>query len=213
VAIDVPGTDRSPVVLVTRALQALLVGLVAYELASFQVGELINVGIPLALAAVPAGLRSLGYRVHPVLGLLVVSSATLHVLGSLGLYQVLPWFDQLAHAVSASLVAGVGFALVDAVDRYHPVVEIPGRLRSVFLFVFTTAVGVLWEIAEFGLELAASASGGQSLLTQYGLGDVVLDLAFDSLGAVALALVGTEYFRTLTRVVGHNVDFGRDEEA
>lgn len=207
VGVTLAGEERSPVRLLTHGLQVLVVALAVFALVSFSVGELINLGVPVALAFVPAGLRYRGYRVSPVLGLWIASAATLHVLGSLGLYQSIPWFDQLAHAVSASLVAGVGFALVQAIDRYHPVIEIPARLRFVFLFVFATAVGVLWEIAEFGIGLVASMTGGTALLAQYGLSDVVLDLFFNSIGAVVVAVVGTEYFATVTRIVGNRVDF------
>ena len=183
----------------------------AYALVSFRVGELVNVGIPLALAAAPTGLRAAGYRVNPVVGLWIVTAAALHVLGSLGFYRAFPWFDQLAHAVSASLVAGVGFAVIQAIDRYHPVIDIPPRLRFVFLFVFATAFGVLWEIAEFAIGLLAGVMGGEALLAQYGLSDVVLDLLFNSLGALVVAAFGTEYFRNLAQIMGQQFDFGRSE--
>ncbi|WP_136716318.1 hypothetical protein [Halorientalis salina] len=205
-------TDSSPVRWFTHGVQALLVGLVAYSLVSFQFGELVNMGIPLALAFVPTGLRLAGYRVNPVVGLWIVSAALLHVLGSFGLYTMLPWFDQLAHAVSASLVAGVGFAAIQSIDRYHPVIEIPPRLRFVFLFVFATAFGVLWELSEFAIGLLASVLGGEPLLAQYGLSDVVLDLLFNSVGALVVAALGTEYFENLTRVFGREFDFGADDQ-
>jgi len=203
-------TDASPVRLFTHGVQALLVGLVAVALVSFTFGELVNMGIPLALALVPTGLRAAGYRVHPVVGLWIVTAALLHVLGSFGLYTTLPWFDQLAHAVSASLVAGVGFAAIRAIDRYHPVIEIPPRLRFVFLFVFASAFGVLWEISEFAIGLLANVLGGEPLLAQYGLSDVVLDLLFNSVGALVVAALGTEYFANLARVFGKNIDFGSE---
>jgi len=212
VSLELAGQERSPVRLLTHGCQVLLVGVAAYTLVTFEVGELVNMGVPLALALLPLGLRFRGYRVNPVVGLWIALAATLHVLGSLGLYRSVPWFDQLPHAVSASLVAGVGFAVIQAIDRYHPVVEIPPRLRAVFLFVFATAFGVLWEISEFAIGLLATVMGGEALLAQYGLSDVVLDLAFNSLGALVVAAIGTGYFTNLARLIGQQVDFGEKEQ-
>ncbi|MFB6179368.1 MAG: hypothetical protein ABEI77_06560 [Halorientalis sp.] len=197
----------------THGLQLLLVGVTGYALVSFSVGELVNVGIPLVLAFVPVVLRYRGYRLHPVVGLLIALAATLHVFGSLGLYQSVGWYDQLAHAVSASLVAGVGVALLQAVDRYRESIVIPSRLRFVFLFVFVTAIGVCWEIAEFSVELIATLTGSQALLTQYGLSDVVLDILFDALGAVVVAALGTQYFRHLGRLIGRQIGVREHEDA
>jgi hypothetical protein len=46
---------------------------------------------------------------------------------------------------------------------------------------------------------AAAAVGSGSVLTQYGAGDTVLDLAYNTLGAVVVGIWGTAY---LTDVVG-----------
>lgn len=197
----------SPVRLVTHGLQALLVALAAYALVSLSVGELLNVGIPLAIAATPTVLRRVyGYRVNPVVGLWIALSAALHVVGTFGPYQNIGWYDQVAHAVSASLVAGIGYAVFRALDRDHEGIVIPTRLQFVFLFVFATAFGVLWEIAEFGTGLVAAWLGGDPVLAQYGLDDAVYDLLFNAVGAVLVAVFGTDYFRSVTRMIERSSD-------
>ncbi|MFB6166561.1 MAG: hypothetical protein ABEJ31_15490 [Haloarculaceae archaeon] len=194
----------------THGVQALILGVAIYALASFKVGEAINVGIPVAIAAVPTLLRyAYGYRINPVLGLWIALSAGLHVGGSLGLYQSIGWYDQLAHAVSASLVAGIGYAVVRALEETHEEIVIPSRLRFVFLFVIATAFGVLWEVGEFASGQAAAVMGGKAVLAQYGLSDAVLDIGFDAVGALVVAAVGTSYFRPVTRLFrGESADHG-----
>jgi uncharacterized membrane protein YjdF len=80
-------------------------------------------------------------------------------------------------------------------------VKIPPKLRFAFIVVFAIAVGVAWEMVEFSLELAATALGGEALLAQYDLADVVLDLQFDVVGAVVIALWGTSYFDGLRKLL------------
>jgi hypothetical protein len=59
---------------------------------------------------------------------------------------------------------------------------------------------VFWEVIEFALGEAARAMGNRSLLTQYGLEDTMLDLVFDTIGAIVVAVWGTAH---LTDVAGY----------
>lgn len=193
--------------LLARALQAALVGILGYALVTWNAGLVVNAGLPLAIALFPDVVRlRYDYRLHPVLRLWIVTAAFLHAAGALGPYQTYGWYDQVAHGVSASMIAGVGYALVQTIDAAYDTVEVPGDLRFVFVLVFAMAFGVVWEIAEFGLQQAATASGGDALLAQYGLTDVILDFAFNAVGAVLVALWGTSYFEGLRTVFDEGID-------
>lgn len=194
--------DGSSLRLLTNGAQVGLGVLVVAGIFGIDRGGLLNLGVPFLLAVSPSILRyRYDYRVHPILGLVIVLAATLHVAGSLGLYRAFPWFDQLAHGVSGGLVAGVGYAVVQAIDREHDAIVVPDRLRIVFLFVFATAFGVFWEIAEFAATFLSGVLGGDPLLAQYGLSDVVLDMLFNAVGALVIAAVGTSYFDAITRLL------------
>lgn len=185
----------------TVALQATLVGLVVYAIVQGSGKLLFNTVAPAAIAAIPPAVRyRYDYRLNPVLALLIVTAAAFHGLGALGLYRAIPWFDQLAHGVSGALVAGTGYALVQVVDTQYDEVVVPPRLRFVFVVVFAMAVGVVWELAEFSAELAAESLGGEPVLSQYSLQDVVLDFLFDGVGAVIVGIWGTSYFDGLRTV-------------
>jgi uncharacterized membrane protein YjdF len=180
-----------------------LVGAVLYAaVLERSVGLLINTSGPLVLGLVPLYVRLRhGYRLNAVLVLIVGGGAAFHSVGSLGLYRSIGWFDQLAHAVAGVLVGGVGYALVQVVDTQHERVDIPPNLRFVFVLVFAVSIGVTWEIAEFALGLLSESFGGEALLAQYGLRDVVLDLQFDVVGALVVAVWGTSYFDGLRTVL------------
>jgi hypothetical protein len=96
------------------------------------------------------------------------------------------------------LVAAVGYAATRAVDEYSDAVYLPRRFLFVFILTFTLAAGVFWEVLEFFIRLGADFFGAEAILVQYGLGDTMLDLVFDTVGALIVALFGTE---TLSGVV------------
>jgi hypothetical protein len=142
----------------------------------------------------------------------IVTAAFLHAVGMLGLYRTFGWYDQIAHGVSGAVVAGVGYALVRVIENEYDSVEIPPNLRFVFIVVFAGALGVVWEVAEFALSELAVIFGGEPLLAQFGLGDVILDMLFSIAGAVLVAVWGTRYFDGLRSTVDRHVD-GTGERA
>jgi hypothetical protein len=163
----------------------------------------------LLIALFPDAVRHwYGYRLDPVLAAWIATAAVLHVIGSLGAYTAVPIFDQIAHGVSASVVAGVGYALVRVVERGHDRIGIPAEARFAFVVVFVISFGVVWEIAEFASGRIAVLVGGEALLAQYGLDDIVMDQVFNAAGAVVVALWGTEYFTGVRRVIADRLRSG-----
>jgi len=194
----------------TRTIQLLLVGLGVYTLLVGDVGRFANVGVMLGLSLVPDALRyRYALRPQPLVGFLVAAAPFLHAVGALGPYRTVPAFDQVAHALSATLVAGFGYVLVRVVETESDAVQIPPTLRFAFVLIFATSFGLAWEILEFGTGLLASVTGGDPLLAQYGLSDVALDLLFNSLGALVVALWGTQYFDSLRRPLARGLDDDR----
>jgi hypothetical protein len=68
------------------------------------------------------------------------------------------------------------------------------RFLALFAFVFSMAVGALWEVFEFamdqtfGLQMQKPRLGDPS-----GLTDTMWDLAFDAIGAVIISIFGWWY--------------------
>jgi len=190
-----------------HVLQVGLAGIVAYGLFRVELGLVINAAIPLAITFLPALLaRDTHVSMDAGLALWITLAVFVHAVGSLGVYQWFSWYDQFAHALSSSVVAGVGYAAITAVDRHSEAVEFPSKFVAVFLFVFVMAFGVLWEILEFGTGLVSGVLGGEAVLAQYGMSDIIYDLVFNQLGAVIIAAWGH------SRLSGVSRDLSREFE-
>ena len=183
----------------TRTLQHLLRGVIAGVLAAGlllpNVSVAVNAALALAVTALPAVLRR-DHQVHLGTGptLWLTTTVTLHAVGMAVLYDAVFWWDHLTHLVSGALVAGVGYAVVRALDQHTERIHLPGAFLGLYVVVFTLAAGVVWELIEMVGREAARAGGMDPILVVYGVEDTVLDLVFDAAGGVVVAVAGTDYF-------------------
>ena len=204
---DVLGISERNQKRATRMMELSLVGMLFIGLDRLNLGIVVNATVGLAVVQLPAILeRDYQIPMDPALTLWITSAVFLHALGTVGVpgsrysfYETLWWWDHLTHALSASVVAAAGYATVRAVDRHNDRIYLPPRFTFVFVLLITIAFGVFWEVLEFAIAQASALVGSTSVLTQYGLGDTMLDLVFDVVGAVIVATWGTVY---LTDVVG-----------
>ena len=193
---------------VTRVLTLAIVGILAIGIERGSPGVIVNTGVGLLVMQLPAFLeRDYNITLDPALTVWITSAVFLHALGVLGLpgseanfYATVWWWDHVTHALSSSIVAAVGYTTVRALDRHSKDIHFPPRFVFVFILLFVMAFGVFWEVLEFSITLAAQATGNDTILTQFGLEDTLLDLVFDAIGAVIVAVWGTAH---LTGVVGH----------
>ena len=194
---DLPGAGRRHT-LVVRALQLPLAGIAGVALARGNATLAVNSLGPLAITFLPALLRrEYDYAMDAGLVVWITLAATLHAVGALGLYESVGWYDSLTHAFSASIVAGVGYALARSVERHTTAVTFTRGFRATFVVLFVLAVGVAWEILEFASGGLATLLGGEAVLAQYGTTDIVNDLVFNTVGAVLVAGVASAHFESL----------------
>ena len=76
------------------------------------------------------------------------------ILGELGGYYVkVPMWDTMLHTVNGFLCAGVGFSLVDVVNRNNKFkFSLSPLYVAIVAFCFSMTVGVLWEMFEFSAD-------------------------------------------------------------
>ncbi len=213
---------------ITWAMEASLVGMFFIGVDRGNTGIIVNTAVALVVSQLPAMLEN-DYNIPLDAGLTlwITAAVWLHALGTVGLpggewlhaqgivnlpgggqsfYATVWWWDHLTHALSSSVVAAVGYTTVRAVDRHSEDIYLPPRFMFVFILLFVLAFGVLWEVLEFAVTELAAATGGVSVLTQYGLGDTMLDLVFDSVGAVVVAVWGTAHLNDVVGVVSEWFD-------
>jgi len=206
------GIDEHRQKRLTHLMEVLLVGMFFVGLERGHTGILVNTAVALGVTQlVPVLRRDLGIPMDPALTLWITAAVFLHALGTVGIpgtglesfYRQVWWWDHMTHALSASVVAAAGYATARAVDLHSEDVSLPPRFMFVFILLLTVAFGVFWEVIEFAIAEAAAMLGGAPILTQYGLRDTMLDLVFDTVGAVVVATWGTAH---LSDVVGAIVD-------
>jgi len=182
-------TDEDRLNLLSRFMQA---GMFSIGLAGIVTGNLTwlpSAFISLLVSEVPSLLAKDLKLVLPVqFNFLIVSALFLHVFGGFyGLYDNIPWWDHLTHAMSASLVAALGLVFVVSIDRYVDTIYLPRPFLAFFIVMFTMAFGVLWELVEFATD---SLTGS---FLQYSLDDSMLDLMFDGFAAFLVAAATAHY--------------------
>ena len=124
--------------------------------------------------------------------------AVLFVFGSLflgevrGYYTRFWWWDALLHTGAGFLLGILGFLLVYALNqRGLGNLQLRPVFIAFFSFTFSLALGVLWEIFEFGMDLVFELNMQKS-----GLVDTLWDLIVNVLGAAAIAILGYGWLRT-----------------
>ena len=186
----------------TRGMQLILVGIIAYGFLFGEPKAITNGGVGLLITFVPALMeRNYDLPLDPWLGLWITLAIFLHTMGSAGLYARIGWWDHLTHAMSASLVAAIGYIFVRAVDLHSDQITIPNRFAFAFILITVMAFGVIWELFEFGLDIAADQTGIAMPLAQHGLDDTVRDMMFNTLGAIVVATFGQAHLLGVAETV------------
>ncbi|MGA9401115.1 hypothetical protein, partial [Haladaptatus sp.] len=169
------------------------------------------VALAFALMELPAVLeRDYHLPVDTGLTLWIVVPVFLHAIGTVGLYESVGLWDQLTHTLSSSLVAAAGYTTVRALDVHADSIYLPRKFMLLFILLFTLAFGVLWELLEFGLGGLATMSGTGSVLSQYSLENTMLDLVFDTVGGIIVAVWGATHLSNVSDAVAARLDAGAE---
>ncbi|WP_273838560.1 hypothetical protein [Halococcus sp. PRR34] len=184
-------TDRHQRI-ASRAMQIAIALILIVGLATRNASVVVNAALALAATFLPA-LLARDYRISLDAGLTlwITTALFLHTIGMLGLYDDVWWWDHVTHTLSATIVAAVGYVTARAIDVHRDDIYLPPRFLALYILIFTLAFGVFWEVLEFAARIGSVALGVEPVLVQYGLDDSLLDLVFDSVGAVLVAAFGT----------------------
>ncbi|MFB6070433.1 MAG: hypothetical protein ABEJ76_05360 [Halanaeroarchaeum sp.] len=198
---DLVGITRQRQRQATRLMQLSLVGFLFVGVYEFNLGVVVNAALALIVTQLPAILeRDYDIPMDAGLTLWITAAVFLHALGTVGLpgmatnfYASVGWWDHLTHGLSSSMVAAAGYATARAVDEHVEDLYFPPKFTFAYILSVTLAFGVFWEVIEFAVGGLSQFVGTNSALTQYGVGDTMLDLVFDAVGAVIVATWGTAH--------------------
>lgn len=172
-----------------RGLQVVLAVILLVGVVTLNVDVVVSGGIGLAATLVPALLRrDWNVQVDIGLTLWIAVAVVIHTMGSLAFYQTVWGWHNLAHAVTGTLVAGIGYTAVRAVETHTTAVDCPPRFTFLLVVLFVFSFGVFWEILEFTLDGVAAAVGSDGVvLSQHGRGDTLSDFVANTVGALVVA--------------------------
>lgn len=182
-----------------RVLQVIMVGILLLGVWQFNMGVVMNAAVGLGVTFLPAVLeRNFRFTLSVGIVLWITVAMFLHAFGTVPLpfldflsaYSATWWWDHMTHALSSSLVAAVAYAIVRALDEHTEFIYMPPKFLFAFMLLFVLAFGAIWELLEFYISVVSSLLGADTILTQYGLEDTILDLFYNSLGGVLVALFG-----------------------
>jgi len=127
--------------------------------------------------------------------LLIAMALWFHTAGYIQGYYITfyPYYDKIAHLVSGTGVAMLGFLGVVFLDKYWNM-----NLRTLFIVGFTIIFGMalagFWEIYEYLVDKITGGSFAGPM--QHGLDDTMLDMMFVLAGSIIVSILAVLYFKT-----------------
>lgn len=186
---------------VTLALQAILVAGTVLALFQGQWLSALTTGAIVAVTLLPV---VLGRRFRVFIPPEFEALAVVFVFASLflgevrGYYGRFWWWDTALHTASGFLLGILGFLLVYVLNEKEEIeLEMKPGFVALFAFVFAVALGALWEIFEFAMDVLFGMNMQKAMLGDpSGLTDTMWDLIVDAAGALVIALLGRQWLRT-----------------
>jgi hypothetical protein len=181
-----------PLHAVVAALLVAVLGTVAVAVRRRDGAALVNGVVVVAVVLSPAAVETAGtVTTGPLLSAWLGVAGLLHMIGMLGVYESVWWWDHVTHTVSAALVAALCYGTLLVTTDHSQVVV------AALTVGFTFVGGVFWEL----IELVARALGRRfdidPVLVYYGWDDTVFDLLFDLVGAVVVVALDGAFFTAL----------------
>lgn len=134
----------------------------------------------------------------PALSAWIAVAGLLHMMGMLGWYDTVWWWDHLTHTISAAFVA----ALVYASLQIHIQYSLEPQFRDVYValitVLFTLTVGVFWEFIELAAREVGEYIDRPPVLEYYGLRDTIFDMIFNGIGALVIVAFDVRVFVSVT---------------
>lgn len=135
----------------------------------------------------------------PALSAWIAGAGFLHMVGMLGWYDAVTWWDHVTHTVSAALLAALVYAILQTPTAFGT--QVTDGYAAVFTVLFTLGAGVFWEFVELAARDLSEYIDRPPVLEYYGLRDTVLDMVFNGVGAVVVVAFDIRLFVSVTEAI------------
>lgn len=113
-------------------------------------------------------------------------------------YFRIPHWDTMLHTFSGFALGALGLSIIGLLNKSESVsVSLSPAFAAIFAFCFAVAIGTVWEIYEFTVDSVADLNmqkymleSGELLSGHAALADTMKDLIVDTLGALAISVIG-----------------------
>lgn len=144
-------------------------------------------------------LSSIGsFRFGTILPIWLALAGILHMIGMIGWYDYLWWWDHLTHTVSAGLLAALLYAALITINTTNPTIQLSQFYVGVLCILLILGGGIFWEFLELISRDIGLRTGYPPVLQFYGLRDTMLDIMFNFVGASLIILLDIQIFVPVT---------------
>ncbi len=137
-------------------VRAVTLAVLVYSLRRGQWENAVTCALTLGLMMIPSFLeRRLKIGLPTVMEIIMISFVfAANILGEISaFYEKLPMLDTALHTVNGFICAGVGFGLIDILNRNRRVkLQLSPLFVVLFSFCFSMTAGTVWEFFEFGMD-------------------------------------------------------------
>ena len=67
-------------------------------------------------------------------------------------YGNIPYWDTILHTINGFLAAGIGFSLIDLLNKNSKRINLSPFFLAIVAFCFSMTIGILWEFFEYGVD-------------------------------------------------------------
>jgi uncharacterized membrane protein YjdF len=112
-------------------------------------------------------------------------------------YDKIWWWDIVLHSSSGLLMGILGFLLVYVLNASEKIAfSMTPRFIAFFAFLFAVAVGTIWEIFEFSMDVLFGANMQKAMFNDpSGLTDTMWDMIVNMIGAACISGLGWWYMK------------------
>lgn len=122
------------------------------------------------------------------------------LLGEIGRFFVyVPWWDEVLHLFSGSLIGVVGFSLLNILNNSEDLeFKLSPGFVALFVFCFSLSIEVIWEIIEYKIDGFTASNmqrfkdsiTGELWLGREALKDTMEDFILNTIGAAFISVLG-----------------------
>ncbi len=189
-----PNLETKIYVYIKLFMQAIMALGLAISIYKLEFVSAVIIGLIILVSMFPLFLRSRTSLMIPleieVMSIAIIF-ASLYLGEMSGFYEKFWWWDLLLHSTSGFLFGVFGFLLIWVLNENPKAfLNLSPFFMAVFACSFSIAMGTLWEVFEFGMDLFFGLNMQKS-----GLMDTMSDIIVVCIGAVIVSIYGYIYMR------------------